>query len=121
MWSRLVPDAKALESDDGNFYRFSAGTRESSASDSDTDADSDSDDMPPKKKTYLVPASSSAASVVSKTPSPDSSEISNAESDTDYSESADDEPDAPAPESPTTEQVKRGLLCSEIRDGIERG
>ena len=86
MWSRLVPDAKALESDDENFYGFSAGTRESSASDSDTDADSDGDDMPPKKKTYGVTASSSAASVVSKTPSPDSSEISNAESDTDYSD-----------------------------------
>ena len=55
-------------------------------------------------------------------PSPDSSEISNAESDTDYSES-DDEPDArpPAPEPPTMEQVKRGLLSSDISDGIERG
>ena len=61
VWSSWC--AKALESDDEKFYGFSAGTRESSASNSDTDADSDSDDMPPKKKTYGVAASSSAAIV----------------------------------------------------------
>ena len=51
---------------------------------------------------------------------PTTQNFSNAESDTDYSES-DDEPDTAAPEPPTTEQVKRGLLSSDIRDGIERG
>ena len=104
---------KALQSDDEKFYGLTINTEELTTSDSDSHGDSDP--QPPKKKPYGASAAAAGSAPMT------SGEASRYDRDEDSSVTDDGSDDSAAVPPPTSEQVKRGLLASDISDAIQRG